>query len=197
MSLEGDVLYLGSRSADGSGGQYATLEDRLRGIREGVLFPCTDNDTDIYHCPADKRVYKGTYIGDSAVHRIYRTYSIQLGLNGGPLKAVKRVSSIKQREEACVFVEEYCDAAVFNTGFGFNLDPIRFPGSWWSTIAVWHNDSSTVGFWDGHAERKIWQDERALDLAYTRSNIFQPDNLDLEYMVRGYAIKSDVKWYEW
>ena len=189
----------GTRSVDGSGGDAVTLEDRLRGIRAGALFAYTDNNTDIYHCPGDKRMYEGTYLGDTLVHQLYRSYTIQLGLNGGPPKALKRVSSIKQPEEMYVFVEEYYDGGVFNAAWGFNLDPINWPGGWWSTVAVWHNDSSTLGFADGHAERKVWQDERTIDLAYCRSTEgwYQPDNLDLQYLMQRYAIQGDLKWYEW
>jgi len=197
LSQNGTSLAKGTSSADGSGGDAVTLEDRLRGIRAGALFAYTDNNTDIYHCPGDKRMYEGTFLGSTLVHQLYRSYTIQLGLNSASPISLKRVSSIKQPEETYVFVEEYYDGGVFNAAWGFNLDTVGHPGWWWSTVAVWHNDSSTLGFADGHAERRVWQDDRTIDLEYSRNNPYQPDNLDLQDLSRYYGIQGDMKWYEW
>ena len=192
-TADGTLLQAGSPT--GEGGDPATLEDRLRGLREGKLFPYVES-TDAYHCPGDKRMYEGTYFGDSLVYKMYRTYSIQLGLNCGWSKSLSRMSAIEHPEETYVFVEEYYDGWTTNYNGGFILDPINLPGYWWSVIAIWHNDVGTLGYADGHAERRKWVDERTIDLEYSRSNAYQPDNPDLEYMIRHYAIKGDMSWYQ-
>ncbi|MBI9019076.1 MAG: hypothetical protein JEZ07_17635, partial [Phycisphaerae bacterium] len=40
-------------------------------------------------------------------------------------------------------------------------------------------------------ENKRWQDERTLEFSASRSSVSatQPDNPDLEYMIRGYGVK--------
>ena len=201
IAADGTMLHRGSVSADGSGGDFPTLEDRLRGIRQGALFPYTDQNTDIYHCPSDKRMYNGTHYGSSAVHRLYRSYSIQFGLNGGYAQAPTRLSGISQPEETYVFVEEPGTGGCFNCNSGFILSPTSLPGSWWSVVANWHNASGTLGYADGHAERRVWVDERTRSLQYLEGwwdfESYQPDNRDLEYMFRNYGFKGDKNWMNW
>ena len=201
MAQDGTTLCWGSISADGAGGDMPTLEDRLRGIREGVLFAYTDNNTDIYHCPSDKRMYEGTHYGNSLTHRLYRSYSIQFGLNGGYAQAPTRLSGIKRPEDTYVFVEEPGTGGCFNCNSGFILSPTGLPGSWWSVVSNWHNGSGTLGYADGHAERRVWEDERTRSLMHLEGwwdfESFQPDNLDLQYMFRNYGFPPTTPWYEW
>jgi len=185
MTEDGTILDRGSPT--GEGGDPATLEDRLRGIRAGKLYEYTET-TDIYHCPGDRRITEGTYFGSSPVYRMYRTYSIQLPL--GWRDAITRMSQIKNPGATYGFVEEYYDGWVTNYNGGFILNP-NDPDSWWSVIAIWHGDIGTLGFVDGHAEKKKWVDERTVDLELSRTYPNQPDNPDLQYMMRGYAIKAD------
>ena len=79
-------------------------QDRLRGIEKGVMFPYADS-IKVYHCPADQRLKKGTGLGSSPGFQMYRSYSIQGGLNGeerqsgarysGPKVTPKKASQIK------------------------------------------------------------------------------------------------------
>jgi len=193
-----DGTYFGRGSGSGEGGDPATLEDRLRGIREGKFFPYAES-TDIYHCPSDKRMYEGTYIGDSQVYKLYISYGLQSGLSSGATGAVSRLSGVARPSETYAFVETYYDGWVSNEGVGFVLDGNGLPGAWWSVIAMWHNDSGTLSFVDGHAERIIWQDERTLDMEQCRAvdgRGYQPDNPDLQYMFRHHALadKWDFSW---
>jgi len=196
MSEDGTILNKGSSQPDGSGGDFATLEDRLRGIKAGRLYPYVET-TEVYHCPGDRRIKEGTYVGSTLVHRLYLTYSIQFGLNGWG-DTPKRMNQIDNPGATYAFVEEYYDAWVFNTNGGFILDPINRGGHWWSTIAIWHGDVGTLGFVDGHAEKKKWVDERTLDLEYCRTaeGYRQPDNPDLRYMFMGYGLKGDQSWMQ-
>jgi len=193
-----DGTYFGAGSATGEGGDPATLEDRLRGIRAGKFFPYAES-TDIYNCPADRRKYEGTYIGTSQVYRMYISYGLQCGLNSLQEDAATRMSEVKRPGDTYVFVESYADGWVYNEGSGFALDGVNYPGAWWGVIGIWHRDSGTLSFADGHAERKIWQDERTLDMEQCRAidgRGTQPDNPDLQYMFRHYAIadKWDFSW---
>jgi len=198
-TMDGTIQQYGSTAADGAGGNFITLEDRLRGIRDGALFPYAGNDTDIYHCPSDKRMYEGTRYGSSLVHQLYRSYSIQHGLNSAHPKSVKRLSALERPEETYVFVEEPGDGGCFNVNSGFILDGDTHRGGWWSVVSNWHNGSGTLSFGDGHAERRVWQDERTYRLKHLEGwwdfDAYQPDNLDLQYMARNYAIRWDPPWW--
>jgi len=151
-------------------------------------------------------MYEGTYIGDTPAHRIYRSYSIQFGLNyARQASSVQRMTSIPQPEETYAFVEEPGSGGSFNCNSGFILNPETLPGWWWSIVSNWHNDSGTLGFADGHAERKVWLDERTCNLALSggwsssgwTDTAYQPDNVDLQYLSTYYARKGGVPWYEW
>ena len=60
--------------------------------------------------------------------------------------------------------------------------------SWWDWPAYYHNDMSTLGFADGHAEKHIWRDKRTIELMRdpTYGTYIQPNNEDLIWMIRGY-----------
>jgi prepilin-type processing-associated H-X9-DG protein len=58
---------------------------------------------------------------------------------------------------------------------------------WWDWPAYYHNDQSTIGFADGHAEKKRWEDQRTIDLMKgTITDRVQNNNPDMEYMNHGY-----------
>jgi prepilin-type processing-associated H-X9-DG protein len=62
--------------------------------------------------------------------------------------------------------------------------------TWWDVPAYFHNDTSTIGFADGHAERHRWVDPDTIRLAKTGTPDPRPqENEDLHYMVRGYLPK--------
>jgi len=102
-------------NGDVSDGDDVTLEDRFRGIREGVLFSYC-KDVKLYHCPSDHRYRRGTnWGGDSPAYKMYRSYGIQGGLNGEERRdwlsgfAITHLSKIKSPGATYVFVEEYYD----------------------------------------------------------------------------------------
>ena len=57
-------------------------------------------------------------------------------------------------------------------------------------MSIWHNESSTLSFADGHAERVRWHDPRTIEYAEKRDSdlAIQPGNPDLEYMIKNYAV---------
>ncbi len=190
--------------------QYSQ-ETRKYGIQFGKLFKyCSDINT--YHCPGDKNFKKKT-----EPYATFRSYAIAGLMNGedfisrsgneftpinslrsatvspsGLTKALKvavKMSDIVSPGEKYVYVEE--DAAAKNqtvNAGGFVLLSGGF--NWWDAPAYFHNDSATLGFADGHAERHRWEDKDTIKLAKLGPGTApDPDplnNPDLAYMARGY-----------
>lgn len=182
----------------GSTGQDVELEDRLRGIRNGTMYPYDDN-VKLYRCPGDKRLKRGTQQGSGPAYKMYRTYGIQAGLNGeegwnNGEGRITKLSQIKRQATTYVFVEENYDggAANFNGGswrIGSTRDGAS-DKSWWNAVAAWHNDGSTLSYADGHSEKFKWKDKDTILFATDRSLVdswYQPDNPDLLMMIDGYA----------
>ena len=188
-------------------GSQLTQEYRQNGIRAGRLFPYTQS-TDLYHCPNDKNYKKQT-----PQYAIYRSYSISGLMNGEDftgysssgnmnfrnvtfpsgsrtLRNARKANEIDAPGNKYVFVEENAtregDSQEFLLG-GFVLMENDVYNSWWDVPAYYHNDTSTFGFADGHAEKHRWSDQRTIDVMIDSSKpITQPDNEDLEWMIRGY-----------
>jgi len=181
----------------GGAGQDVTLEDRFRGIRAGALFEYVET-IKAYHCPNDNRINRGTYLGTSPAYRMYRSYGIQGGLNGeeknpgmSPEHCVINVAQLKAAGNIYVFVEEYYDGLYTNyNGGSWQIDVDDNGESWWNIMAIWHNESSTLSFADGHAERVRWHDPRTVEYAEARdySDAWQPGNPDLKFMITNYAV---------
>ena len=66
--------------------------------------------------------------------------------------------------------------------------------SWWDWPAAYHNDRSTLAFADGHTEKHTWRDDRTISImtqtpmpgTTTIAGDSQPNNPDLEWMIKGY-----------
>ncbi|MCK4998977.1 MAG: type II secretion system protein [Anaerohalosphaera sp.] len=67
-----DPPTLANGTKRGAAGQDVELEDRLRGIRNGAMYPY-DEDVKLYRCPGDRRMKRGTQNGSSAAYKIYRS----------------------------------------------------------------------------------------------------------------------------
>jgi len=179
-------------------GVDATLEERLRGIRNGTLWRYTEN-IKLYRCPGDKRLKRGTVIGSTDAYKIYRSYNIQGGLNGqelidnDPPLGILRLSEIQRTAKTYIFVGENYDGAWSNNNGGsWYLGGGSGPEdeSWWNAPAAWHNKGSTLSYADGHAEKFKWRDERTVAYAIDRNSVssHQPNNPDLEMMIDGYVV---------
>jgi prepilin-type processing-associated H-X9-DG protein len=166
-----------------TGRSNPTVEDKLRGIRRGRLFPYVKN-VDVYRCPNDQRLRDPT-------QNAFRSYSIAGGMNGEDKygfsgRAIEVYDEIKTPSMKFVFIEEADDRG-WNMG-SWVVNPTG--DSWIDPLAIWHNKRSTLGFADGHSEKHRWLDERTIELAEDWStNRNQPGNPDLIYMQRGYQLR--------
>ena len=170
-----------------------SVEQKKDAIRNGALFPYVHNTIDVYRCPADLRVKDPRQFA-------FRSFSIAGGANGegssGSVVAIK-YSDIRRPAEKYVFLEDL-DPRGYNTGSWI----IRLgPPSWVDPLAMWHNERSTIGFADGHAEMHRWQDRSFIDWAheamYGLPSAFSfymnhpaDEVTDINYMAKGYPCKS-------
>jgi hypothetical protein len=181
----------------------STLEEKFNGIRKGSLFPYTQTEN-LYHCPADTRYLANV---GSRGRGPYASYVIGLGLygeltvspmwmtGGKNIWSLMKFSEIKSPGGKVVFVEEgYANqpgtTGPINVGFspgswlmwrGGNWD------SWWDPLGDFHNEQSTLGYTDGHAETWKWYDKRTVLFAHDRlwngttdASYVQPNNPDLQ-----------------
>lgn len=160
------------------------VEDKLRGIERGLLYPYVKT-VKVYHCPGDARIN----IPDQ---KAYRSYSVAGGMNGeaGAFGAEphKLYLHIKSPAQKYVFIEESDDRG-WNMG-SWVINPHN-PDRWVDPLAIWHNDRSTLGFADGHAEKHQWLDERTIIMAEEQNfGETHPGSPDVRYMHQGYAYKK-------
>lgn len=187
--------------------QYS-IETRKNGIRAGKLYAYTQ-DEELYHCPGDrnftkpepKAVYRSYAIAglmngedfnnrSSGIYSPISQYRTATSLGNKRLYVVTKTSEIMSPGNKHVFVEEDVvnkpNPQNVNEGGFVLLNPW-----WWDLPAYFHNDSSTIGFADGHAERHRWQNANTLKLM--RSEITSdPDpanNEDLKWLISGYIPK--------
>ena len=171
-------------------------EDEFRGIRAGKLYPYI-KDVAVYNCPMDKRIsVRGT--------NVFRTYSIPSCLFAftSPSHNMYRKQIIKfdqiRRPAAKYMLVEEADMREFNSGpwsFG-SREHGHNPEKWWDPLAIWHGQSSIIGFCDGHAEVHIWRDkftklriEKIIRENTTNYGTAAPPSdqrTDIEYMAKGW-----------
>jgi prepilin-type N-terminal cleavage/methylation domain-containing protein/prepilin-type processing-associated H-X9-DG protein len=183
------------------GGPECPLEDKIRGIKRGLLFPYVGKSYKAFHCPLDHRKDFGV--------EGYRSYSMPSCLNGHtktnlePLLdynyQIFRYGQIKSPGEKYMLVEE-ADARGYNHKW-WHLAPREWgydPVMWWSALAIWHGDSSTLGFCDGHAELHRWREQLTIEWArkcvepghmYGTTPVPDGQRTDIDYMDRGWAFK--------
>lgn len=179
-----NLAYAGTRDSD-----WPTIEDRYRGCQRGSLWPYNEN-IKLYHCPGDKQ-----YVQPSPRNR-YRSYSIHRGLavyDSNPNKDIRTYNQITSPGERYVFVEEYYD---FGANYNYNHNSWDFEpweGDFHDPLGLYHMDSSTFAFADGHAEKHKWKDERTIKYFSDRSsydagsNELCAGNVDLAWLQRGCA----------
>jgi len=170
--------------------QPTTVEEKWNGIRAGLLYPYIMAEK-AYHCPGDNRSQKT--IGPEAVAAGaapgsmggYRTYSLPYGLNGRFSKAHRKLTTIKSPGDKYSFIEE-ADGRGWNVG---EWALSKTGDTWTDPIAIWHNDKSSLGYCDGHAEKHIWVDPDTIEMAVRQTPwMTDPGSLDLEYMQRHYPM---------
>ena len=164
------------------GNRPGLIEDKLRGIKRGLLYPYVKN-VKVYHCPADARI-------DMTDQLAFRSYSVAGGANGegwaNSYKIAKTFSEIRNPGTKYIFLEE-ADNRGWNVGsWVMNLNRTD---QWVDPFAIWHNDKSTLGFADSHAGKHKWVDKSTIEMS-EKGNNFQniPPNegADYRYMMMGF-----------
>jgi prepilin-type N-terminal cleavage/methylation domain-containing protein/prepilin-type processing-associated H-X9-DG protein len=143
-------------------GDNVTLQDRLRGIQQGVLYKYI-RDPEMYHCPGDDRVKSA-----SPGQALYRSYIIPdvlaadegfaefSNVSGRHQRVVFKLTEIRNPSARYAFCESEFRPTNFNYDHGgWTFAPWVNQG-WWDALATFHKNSATFGFADGHAERHSW-----------------------------------------
>ncbi len=136
----------------------ANLQQQKDAIAAGALFSYAGKDTDVYHCPSDRRK-QGTNVA-------FLTFSVAGGANGETWSGYTKVTKynqIKHPTEKYIFVEE-ADTRGTNVG-SWQMDPSA--KTWVDPVAMWHKRQSTLGFADGHSEMHEWKDKSFIDWCET------------------------------
>ncbi|UCE49651.1 MAG: prepilin-type N-terminal cleavage/methylation domain-containing protein [Phycisphaerales bacterium] len=176
-----------------------TLEQRHNGLREGALFPYI-RDVGAYHCPGDDRIRRGTHNGRELQHLLYRSYSLPDFLRAYERSDPKKITDFTSPATKMLFVEEIYDAP---GRVNHNVDGWSYrPGTntLWDPLGLYHSDSCTFSFMDGHAEVKKWTDKRTLiywrsrseaeSMGFGKDTPFNPPNEDLLWLDRHYPGKT-------
>lgn len=151
-----------------------TLEDKVRGLQAGALWPYLEAHK-VYNCPVDKRYVKpATYKGNSADNYDpewyggYRSYSLGKVYSKRPTTGsgeenyiASKLSDISLPGSKIVFLEEADGYGWNHKTWNMNLNTPE----WIDPFAVWHNGSSTLSFADGHAERRRWVSENTIEMS--------------------------------
>jgi len=175
-----------------------TLEQRKNGLREGALFPYI-RDVGAYHCPGDDRIRRGTSQGRDSSRLLYRSYSMPDFLRATARTDPKKLTEFTSAATKMLFVEEIYDAG----GVNHNVDGWSYnPGtnSLWDPLGVFHSNSCTFSFMDGHATLRKWTDKRtviyftsrseAASLGFGKNSQFNPPNEDLLWLDAHYPGKT-------
>lgn len=189
-------------------GHDSTVEEKKNGIRTGLLYPYAET-VDLYHCPGDKRYIQPVGSRGRGAYRSYGTPGTMMGewrngytVEGVRINGIENFSELKTPGDKFIFIEENYThgpgvpaSAPFDVGYNANSWVMWLNGfdSWWDPLAPWHNDRSTLGYADGHAEKWNWRDERTVKFSKDRmwngtreASAKQPGNPDLEYCTRAY-----------
>jgi len=169
-------------------------ETELAGIKTGALYPYL-NSTKVFHCTSDAswQTNKDKARLDST-ESPYRSYAIQDGLSGtGYFNqiSVRAITKLKRPGNIYVFVEEDEGSGAHNWG-SWIMD--KDGNSFHDPISIWHNKSSTLGYADGHAERRIWREETTWKVSSGELGPGAPmtDSEDLRYMQKGYVVAGQM-----
>jgi prepilin-type N-terminal cleavage/methylation domain-containing protein/prepilin-type processing-associated H-X9-DG protein len=160
----------------------ATVEDRIRGIEAGTLYPYI-KDSKVYHCPSDRRDSK---------ENTYRSYGMPGSMNGGfHPESFTKYTAVRNPSERYVFLEEKTDIGGFNWG-AWGIPPTG--NKWLDPVMSWHGKGTELGFADGHVERHVLLQKSTvamMDVPYSPPpgciGWLADDGVDdLRYMQRGY-----------
>jgi prepilin-type N-terminal cleavage/methylation domain-containing protein/prepilin-type processing-associated H-X9-DG protein len=175
-----------------------TLEQRHNGLREGAIYPYI-KDVGAYHCPGDDRIRRGTSEGRDSSRLLYRSYSMPDYLRATARTDPKRLTDFTSAATKMLFVEEIYDAGGVNHNVdGWSYNPRT--NSLWDPLGVFHSNSCTFSFMDGHAAVRKWTDKRtviyfqsrsqAASMGFGKNASFNPPNEDLVWLDIHYPGKT-------
>lgn len=143
-----------------------SLDDKIRGFEAGSLWPYIMAPK-AYHCPADTRFTQP--LSPTVGMLGYRSYSIGKPLskrypgNPGEVESeISRMSEFVSPSSKVVFLEEGEKERGWNHRT-WNMDLVN--PNWTDPFSIWHNDSSTFVFADGHADRHKWEEKQTRRMA--------------------------------
>jgi prepilin-type N-terminal cleavage/methylation domain-containing protein/prepilin-type processing-associated H-X9-DG protein len=177
-----------------------TLQQRYNGLMGGALWPYL-KDVEVYHCQGDNRKNLGTSLGKSPAYCIYRSYSLTDYLRATEPADPKKLHNFKDQASKMLFVEDIYDGSAGNYNHnGWSYIP--YNDTLWDPLGIFHSDSCTFSFMDGHAERKKWQDKRTIIYCISRTEAtakgfgkgqkFNPPNVDLDWLDQHYPGKTNL-----
>lgn len=156
-----------------------SLADKVRGFQAGSLWSYLEAPK-VYHCPADNR---SNTIDPSVGMLGYRSYSIGKVLSkrfDGTITAevrceISKLSQFVSPGNKIVFLEEAEREYGWNhRTWNMDLESPR----WGDPFAIFHNDSSTFVFADGHADRHKWLQKTTKWMAEEGVKDVDADELD-------------------
>lgn len=185
----GDVMLSGGEPT--ATGDQAYEHEKF-GLQNGTLWPYLKTPK-VYHCPGDKRKLL-------ARNSAFRSYSIIWTMNGAysrqhetdPVydtgEVAHKFGEIRSPARKLVFVEDQDDRG-WNMG-SWVLRPVGH--RWTDSLGLWHVDSGTLAFADGHAQKHKWRDKRTIeyfedpyDYSFEHSTPENP-NEDLRFIQQAY-----------
>jgi prepilin-type N-terminal cleavage/methylation domain-containing protein/prepilin-type processing-associated H-X9-DG protein len=186
-----DEQWLGTPRDENGNARQQTLDDEIRGFAAGVLWPYLLSEK-MYHCPGDK------YNKAVSMGRGYRSTSIQGLMNGesGGNYRVTKMGELVSPGSKYVFIENV-DPRGWNMGSWIMADFATNNPRLIDPIAIFHDDRSTLGFADGHAEKHKWISQGLRDWAHHATDIgipftfrFTPntdeEKVDVNFLAKGY-----------
>jgi prepilin-type N-terminal cleavage/methylation domain-containing protein/prepilin-type processing-associated H-X9-DG protein len=179
----------GKLSSIVTGITVAEAQSRIEeGIKAGPLAKYVDG-VGAYHCPGDLRT-KRLKPGKGWA---YDSYSKANGMNGlkdwqgGAQAPYRKMSAIDGTSEAMVFIEE-SDPRGNNLGT-WVIDVMPSPG-WVDPFAIFHGETSTLAFADGHADLHRWVVPTTIKAARSAAN----GDSSIFNWAGGNAKNSDFHW---
>lgn len=173
--------------------QNGNWDAKKQVCRDGLLYTYVGKEIGVYRCPADPRKES------SSIPVAYRTFSICGGANGevSGFTPIKIYTQFKRPSTQYVFVEEM-DTRGENIGSWLMNVKAK---TWIDPLAMWHNEKSTIGFADGHAEMHTWESKSFVE--WCQSAMFKPgqfsnfshsdpgdDMMDAEFMSYAFPYKT-------
>lgn len=147
----------------------ASVEDRVRGIRHGWLWPYVE-DEEVYHCTKDRRMTtaRGGYRSYSLSRPIHCFYRPEAVGWWGP--TAEKMSQIRTPSARLMIIEE-ADPRGWNwDSWVMHTNDTDSPPNFVDPIAYWHNNGCVIAFADTHAEQVVFKEQDTLRwLAYVEN----------------------------